>query len=74
MFDNPEIKKLRQDIDLISEMIERLLEASETRHDDLMNKLEMLEEKVNDKGNEIATAVEDAKYEIEQGIEESKEE
>lgn len=72
MFENAEIKKLRQDIDALSEMVEKLLEAGETRHADVMNKLELLEQKVDEKGDEIANVVEEAKNDIEQGIEESK--
>ncbi len=47
MFENQEIKGLRQDVDLISEQISRLVEMLDSRHADVIMRLELLEEKID---------------------------
>jgi len=68
MFDNPEIKKLRQDIDALSEQVEKLIEAQEVRHADVRNKLELIEQKLEQEGEDVTEKME----EIRTGLEEVK--
>jgi len=70
MFDNAEIKKLRQDIDALSELIGTLVEESEVRHTDVMNKLELLEERIqqevsSDDIEDIKSGIEEVKMAVE---------
>lgn len=64
MFDNPEIKRLRQDIDALFELIEKLIETTEVRHADIMNKLELLEEKLEQEGQDMTGQIEDIKSDL----------
>ena len=66
MFDNPEIKKLQQDIDALSEIIGTLVETTEIRHADVMNKLELIEAKLEQEEEDMTGQMEDIKSEIEE--------
>ena len=69
MFDNPEIKRLRQDIDALSEQIENLIEKVEVQHTDVMNKLDLMEQKVEQETEELSEKIEETKSDIESGLE-----
>lgn len=66
MFDNAEIKKLRQDTDALSEQIEKLIETQEVRHADIMNKLELIEQKLEQEGEDVTEKMEEIRAEIEE--------
>lgn len=66
MFDNPEIKKLRQEIDALSELVEKLIESQEVRHADVMNKLELIEQKIEQEEGDLSSQMEDIKSDLEE--------
>ncbi|OHB20369.1 MAG: hypothetical protein A2854_01290 [Parcubacteria group bacterium RIFCSPHIGHO2_01_FULL_56_18] len=66
MFDNAEIKRLRQDVDALSEEIEKLIEGQEVRHADIMNKLELIESKIEQEEGDLNSQMEDIKSELEE--------
>ncbi len=72
MFDNPEIKGLRQDIDLISEQISKLVEMLDSRHAEIMTRLDVMEEKLDVGFSEEVSQsdIEDIKATVEQTNEE----
>ena len=61
MFDNPEIKKLRQDIDALSAQIEMSQESAETRHAEVLAKIDafsqFLRDDVESRNKEIEEAL-----------------
>lgn len=63
MFENQDIKGLRQDVDLLGEGISQLKEVIENNQALLMNKLEALEEWINTEKDRVETAVSNAEYE-----------
>jgi predicted nucleic acid-binding Zn-ribbon protein len=65
MFDNPEIKKLRQDVDALSELVEKLIEGQESQHADVMEKLELIESKIEQEEGELSSQMEDIRSELE---------
>jgi len=70
MFDNPEIKRLRQDIDALSEQIEKLIEKVEVQHTDVMNTLELIEDGIqkevsSDDIEDIKSGIEEVKIAVE---------
>lgn len=66
MFDNPEIKRLRQDIDALSEIVEKLVESQEVRHADVMNKLELIEQAIEEEEGDLSSQMEDIKSDLEE--------
>jgi|GEM_PF-2717611 len=66
MFDNPEIKMLRQDVDALAEMVEKLVESQEVRHADVMNKLELIEQAIEQEEGDLSSQMEDIKSDLEE--------
>ena len=66
MFESREIKALRQDVDALSEQIEKLIEGQEVRHADLMNKLDVIEAKIEQEEGDLSSQMEDIKSELEE--------
>jgi uncharacterized coiled-coil DUF342 family protein len=64
MFDNGEIKSLRQDVDALSEQISLLIETLENRHMEVMARLDVLEEKVGEIRQEDIDEIKGAAEEI----------
>lgn len=66
MFDNPEIKALRQDVDVLTEQITVLIDLVEERHAEIMNKLELLEVSFQDSAEHIDEKIDDISVEVDQ--------
>ncbi len=66
MFDNPELKKLRQEIDLLSGILENMAQTQEDRHAEIMEKLEVIEAQLQEEGESGAGQIDDIKSEIEE--------
>lgn len=60
MFDNPEIKALRQDIDVLSAQIDMYQETVETRHAELLAKIDAFEQILREDVEARKQEIEDA--------------